>query len=156
MLARKPQIPKITKEDKQLAEAAKEKAGGAAALARLFGVTAPAASEWGRIRPIPRHLRPRIEDYLGLGARTRAERAHEALASHRRVLERIQDLLLVEMPGLDKLPPGYREQYRERVKEIEIRLEANFAEIAARIERELTDVRARLIAEYRAQRRMPT
>ncbi len=120
-------------------------------VARLFGVTAPAASEWGRIRPIPRHLRPRIEDYLGLGARTRAERAHEALASHRRVLERIQDLLLVEMPGLDKLPLGYREQYRERVKEIEIRVEANLAEIAARIERELADVRARLIAEYHSE-----
>ena len=156
MPPRKPPTRKITKEDEQLTEAAKKKAGGAAALARLFGVTAPAASEWGRIRPIPRHLRPRIEDYLGLGARTHAERAREGLASYRRVLERIQDLLLLETAELQKLPLRYREQYRERVKEIEIRVEVNLAEIAARIERELADVRARLIAEYRAQRRTQT
>jgi len=153
---RKPPAQKITKEDQQLAEAAKKKAGGAAALARLFGVTAPAASEWGRIRPIPRHLRPRIEDYLGLGAKGRVEQAHEAFGSHRRTLERIKDLLLLDMPDIEKMPLRYREQYRERVKEIEIRLEANLAEIAARIERELADVRARLIAEQRAQRKAQT
>lgn len=36
-----------------------------AALAKLFGVTVAAASEWGRFRPVPRHMRSRIEEYLG-------------------------------------------------------------------------------------------
>src|SRR5215470_8055867 len=56
---------KITKEDKELAEAAKKRAGGPGALAKMFGVTPPAASEWGRTRPIPRHLRPRLETFIG-------------------------------------------------------------------------------------------
>ena len=43
---------------------AKGKAGGAAALAQMFGVTPAAASEWGRARPIPRHVRPRLEGYV--------------------------------------------------------------------------------------------
>lgn len=54
----------ITKGDRQLAAAAKAKAGSAAALARVFGVSKQAASGWGRALPIPRHLRPRLEDYV--------------------------------------------------------------------------------------------
>jgi hypothetical protein len=42
------------------------------------------------------------------------------------------------------------------VKAIELRVAANLDEIAASIERELADVRARLIAEYRVQRRAPS
>jgi hypothetical protein len=59
-------------------------------------------------------------------------------------------------PELDGLPSRYRDQYQERVKAIELRVAANLDEIAANIERELADVRARLIAEYRAQRRAPS
>jgi hypothetical protein len=55
---------KITKEEAYLAESAK-KTGGGSALAKLLGVTAAAASEWSRVGPILRHLRPRIEEYLG-------------------------------------------------------------------------------------------
>jgi hypothetical protein len=151
---REPKLPprKITKEDAHLAESAKKKAGGASALAKLFGVTAAAASEWGRVRPIPRHLRPRIEEYLG-AAKTRTD--GEALAFSRKVLE-IQEILLRRMPELDGLPSRYREQYQERVKAIELRVAANLDEIATNIERELTDVRARLVAEHRAQRRAPS
>lgn len=144
---------KITKEDAHLAGSAKKKAGGASALAKLFGVTAAAASEWGRVRPIPRHLRPRIEEYLGSAGKTRTD--NEALASRRKVLE-IQELLLRRTPELDGLPSRYREQYQERVKAIELRVAANLDEIAANIERELADVRAWLIAEYRAQHRAPS
>jgi hypothetical protein len=60
-----PPRPEITNEDASLARMAKEKAGGAAALAQLFGVTPAAASEWGRARPIPRHVRPRLQTYVG-------------------------------------------------------------------------------------------
>lgn len=79
----------------------------------------------------------------------------EALASRRKVLE-LQELLLRRTPELDGLPSRYREQYQERVKAIELRVAANLDEIAANIDRELADVRARLIAEYRAQRRAPS
>jgi hypothetical protein len=140
---------KITKEDARLAGSAKEKAGGASALAKLFGVTAAAASEWGRVRPIPRHLRPRIEEYIGSAGKTRTD--DEALPSSRKMLE-IQELLLRRMPELDGLPSRYREQYQERVRAIELRVTANLDEIVANVERELADVRARLIAEYRAER----
>jgi hypothetical protein len=141
---------KITKEDAHLAESAKKKAGGASALAKLFGVTAAAASEWGRARPIPRHLRPRIEEYLGSAGTARTD--DQALASRRNVLK-IQEILLRRTPELDGLPSRYRERYQERVKAIELRVAANLDEIAANIERELADVRAWLIAEHRAQRR---
>jgi hypothetical protein len=144
---------KVTKEDAHLAESAKKKAGGASALAKLFGVTAAAASEWGRVRPIPRHLRPRIEEYLGSAGKIRTD--DEALASRRKVRE-IHEILARRMPELDGLPPRYRDQYQERVKAIEARVAANLDEIAADIERELADVRARLIAEYRAHRRTPS
>jgi len=64
----------------------------------------------------------------------------------------IQELLLRRMPELDGLPSRYREQYQERVRAIELRVTANLDEIVANVERELADVRARLIAEYRAER----
>jgi hypothetical protein len=54
----------ISKGDRELAAAAKRKAGGAAALARAFNVSKQAVSGWGRIQPIPRHARPRLEDYV--------------------------------------------------------------------------------------------
>jgi hypothetical protein len=56
-----------TLRDKELADQAKEKAGGVERLAKLFGVTKGAASRWGRVAPIPRHLRPRIEEFIGGG-----------------------------------------------------------------------------------------
>src|SRR5262249_26363288 len=56
--------PGITKEDVVLAKAAKERAGGPAILAKMFGVTSPAASQWGRTRPIPRHVRPQLETFV--------------------------------------------------------------------------------------------
>jgi len=50
--------------DKELAAAAKTKAGGTTALAKLFGVKKSAASQWGRTVPIPRHVKPRLEEYV--------------------------------------------------------------------------------------------
>lgn len=50
--------------DVELASAAKAAAGGPANLARLFDASKQAVSEWGRVRPIPRHLRPRLEDFI--------------------------------------------------------------------------------------------
>jgi len=67
-------------------------------------------------------------------------------------------MLRGEISGdVGKLPSRYQERYRERMKEIErrineeVRLKLN--KIVADVKRELEDVRARLMAEYRAQRR---
>jgi hypothetical protein len=38
--------------------------GGPAKLAEMFNVSKQAASEWGRVRPIPRHARPRLEQLV--------------------------------------------------------------------------------------------
>ena len=57
-------IINVSNEDKQLAESAKAKAGSITALAVIFHAKASSASEWGRIRPIPKHLRPRLEEFV--------------------------------------------------------------------------------------------
>jgi hypothetical protein len=61
-MARRRAVPSRT--DAELASVAKAAAGGPANLARLFGASKQAVSEWGRVRPIPRHLRPRLEDFI--------------------------------------------------------------------------------------------
>ena len=53
-----------TKGDRELLDAAVEKAGGSyAALARAFGLQPNAVKQWPR-RGVPRHLRPRLETYV--------------------------------------------------------------------------------------------
>jgi hypothetical protein len=51
--------------DGELMEQARRKAGSKAALAAAFGVSQSSTSRWGRERGIPRHMRPRIEAYVG-------------------------------------------------------------------------------------------
>jgi hypothetical protein len=148
---------RVDKEDIELAKAAKEKAGGPAALAKLFGVTSPAASEWGRTRPIPRHLRPTLQQYVRHDEDTaaRAESAGQVqklLSRQREYLERVRELLFGIPPDLEKLPWRYRERYRERLIETRSRVEESLTEITSNIERELADFKARLIAEYQARR----
>lgn len=55
--------------DRDLKEKVEAKAGGLTELAERFGVKVNTASQWGRTRPIPRHLRPRIEEFVGTGNR---------------------------------------------------------------------------------------
>ncbi len=137
------------------------KAGTQKALATFFGVSQSAISEWGRARPIPRHVRPRLQEYVGLRRIDRAEpvgRGQELLTGHRDLLEQISEMLRAEMSGdVGKLPPRYRERYRERMREIEGRITGEvrlkLGEIVADVQRELEDFRSRLVAEYRAQRR---
>ncbi len=107
--------------------------------------------------PIPRHVRPRLEEYVGLRAGHSgkpAEQIPEPVIADAEIQERIRNLLRPETAAaVERFPPRYRERYRERVKEIQGRLKGNLIEILASAERELADFRARLIAEYRAQRR---
>ncbi len=59
---------RIPSQDTNLAARAKAAAGGSVKLASLFGVSKQAASEWGRVRPIPRHVRPQLERFVRLGS----------------------------------------------------------------------------------------
>jgi hypothetical protein len=136
----KSQSQKVTKEDVQLAELAKKKAGGPALLAKVFGVTLPAASEWGRTRPIPRHVRPRLENYVKPGQSAPPE---EATGSSEASPALVRELLRVLEPALASsrlvhLPSRYRKRYEERA-----------AEAIARVKRELDEYQAVLEAEHR-------
>lgn len=154
----------IAQRDIQLKEAAVRRAGGIAALAMLLGVSPGAVSQWGRTRPIPRHVRPRLEDYLRARRSNRGEPGgwdYGVLGAHRELQERLGGLLRPEEAAdVEKLPPRYRERYRERLKEIQAKIDeeirAKLGEMIANVERELADFRARLVAEYRAQRRGST
>lgn len=68
---------KLSKQDVDIARRAKAAAGGPAKLGQLFGVSKQAASEWGRVRPIPRHVRSRLEQVVASGADVNVERAVE-------------------------------------------------------------------------------
>ena len=132
---------RISKEDIELAKAAKEKAGGPTALAKMFGVTSPAASEWGRIRPIPRHVRRSLEEFFGLRASTALEvegRAVRSLAEKiafprlAQDVERLLDLLISRK--LADLPHRYRRRYEDRVRELLIHLGRELEEYARLLE----------------------
>ena len=63
--ARQRPTSKVSKDDAELAEAAKTKAGSIKNLARRFeNLSLAAVSEWGRTRNIPRHVRPVLKAYV--------------------------------------------------------------------------------------------
>ena len=136
---------RITKEDIELAKAAKEKAGGPTALAKMFGVTSPAASEWGRIRPIPRHVKRPLEEFVGLrpsaaleveGSAVRSLAEKIAFPRLAQDVERLLDLLIRRK--LADLPHRYRRRYEDRVREL-----------LAHLGRELEEYGRLLEVEYR-------
>jgi hypothetical protein len=69
-------------------------------LAELFGVSKQAASEWGRVRAIPRHVRPRLEEVV-------RQRASGADVDVQRTLEDPWQILrsLITGTGLMLVPP---------------------------------------------------
>ena len=133
---------KPAKLDKELKEAAVRKAGGASILAGLLGVTPGAVSQWGRSRPIPRHVKPRLEDYLRRSGTVAA--THEITAPERTELpagaEALLRLFQVDLAGslLAELPHQYRRRYAARVEEM-----------IARVTRELQEYQVVLEAEHR-------
>jgi len=70
---------RISKSDVDLAASAKVAAGGALKLAQTLGVSKQAASEWGRVRPIPRHARPRLEQLVRQRASLGSESVERSL-----------------------------------------------------------------------------
>jgi hypothetical protein len=128
--------------DRELIIEAIRKAGNQKALADVFGVAQSAISEWGRTRPIPRHARPRLQEFLKPDRS--ADTAHKEIGFAEGALPAgVQDLLQLLHPDqpisrLAKLPRRYRKRYEERV-----------AELIARVKRELEEYQAVLEAEHR-------
>src|SRR5215469_15316684 len=101
----------------------------------MFDVAQSAISAWGRTRPIPRHVKPRLEDYVK-ATRIPAGDAQETVlgAGTQTWPAALRELLELLHPGqgrsLAQLPRRDRQRYEERV-----------TEIVARVTRELKEFR---------------
>ena len=112
--------------DRELVTEAIRKAGGQKLLADIFGVSQSAISEWGRTRPIPRHVKPRIEDYLrkdeapNSGGNEKVEESSQGQARSLPPLDRLLELvgLASEAKNLSHLPPSARKRYEDRANEL--------------------------------------
>jgi hypothetical protein len=139
----------IRPEDAQLAQRARVKAGGPARLAQRFNVSKQAVNDWGRRRPIPRHLRPQLrafvegDDIVVAEPRAPYGTTQDVPPAVLQLVEILQpDAALEPLAGL---PRGYMERYQARVRDVEQRLSS----FAAQLQRELVEYRQLLIAESR-------
>lgn len=127
--------------DRELVIQAIRRAGDQKALAKVFGVAQSAISEWGRTRSIPRHARPRLEDYVKPKRPAATEETTEPAEAP--LSAPVRDLVRLLEPDrlsgrLADLPRQYRKRYEERV-----------ADVVARVKRELEEYQALLEAEHR-------
>ena|SRR5215469_923422 len=112
--------------DRELVVDAIRKAGGQKPLAAIFGVSQSAISEWGRSRPIPRHVRPRLEGYLrnNEGVISDQKQQVESSPQDHAVLSPPVDRLLrlvdlaSEAKTLADLPRPARKRFEDRANEL--------------------------------------
>ena len=128
--------------DRDLVVEAIRRAGSQKALAEVFGVSQSAISEWGRARPIPRHVKARLESYIGLQHpdRRAVDEGHQSVPSAMRELLRPLESELAS-GQLVHLPRQYERRYEERVREL-----------ISWVRRELGEYRKVLDAEHRSKR----
>jgi phage terminase Nu1 subunit (DNA packaging protein) len=125
-------LPVLT--ERELVIAAIQKAGSQKTLAQLFGVSQSAISEWGRARPIPRHVTPRLQAYVSSDSSRIAEGAAD---TEQGTLESIVSRLTEELPpAIRRLPRSYQHKYRERLKELVDRVERDLIEYSKLLEAE--------------------
>ena len=112
--------------DRELVAEGIKRAGGQKALAAIFGVAQSAISEWGRTRPIPRHVRPRLEEYLRNIEAPKLDRDHEDHMSAQtqggfsppivRLLGVVG--LALKAKSIADLPRSARKRYEDRAHEL--------------------------------------
>lgn len=129
--------------DRELVRVSTQKAGTQKALAKVFGVSQSAVSEWGRTRGIPRHVRPRLESYIGqddpnVTDRAKAGQNHCSKDSTPSGLSELTDIGRGIAREIGALPKKYRKRY-----------EARLADVIERLRRELEEYRDLLNAEHR-------
>src|SRR5262249_26411822 len=132
-------------------------------LARTLGVTSGAVSQWGRTRPIPRHARARLEQYLQSPCGQDPEPNREPTAKTSRGSFEASDAcawlshFLVTRPSsppaIVSLPPRYRRRLRERVDQIQTRLRSELERLKDQVERELSEYERLLRAESGSKKR---
>ena len=132
--------------ERELVKEAIRKARTQKALAGHFRVSQSAISEWGRTRPIPRHVKRLLEEFVGLkasapgGAEAKTARSLEEKIAFPRLAQDLQRLfdVLVNRRFAD-MPRRYRKRYEDRVREL-----------LAHLGRELEEYGRLLEVEYRA------
>ncbi len=132
--------------DRDLVIQAIRKAGNQKALSEVFGVAQSAISEWGRTRPIPRHVRARLEEYVRPAAGDVAGSAAGPRSGGRLLSAAVRELIGLLEPdpatsALAHLPRAYRKRYEQRL-----------ADVIGRVRRELEEYQALLEAEHRTRR----
>ena len=132
--------------ERELVKEAIRRARTQKALAGHFRVSQSAISEWGRTRPIPRHVKRLLEEFVGLKASAlpeaegKAVRSQEEKIAFPRISQEIQHLLdLLVSRRFADLPRRYRKRYEDRVREL-----------LAHLRRELEEYGSLLEVEYRA------
>jgi hypothetical protein len=132
--------------ERELVKEAIRRARTQKALAGHFRVSQSAISEWGRTRPIPRHVKRLLEEFVGLkasalpeaegkGARSLAEKV-----AFPRISQELQHLLdLLASRRFADWPRRYRKRYEDRVREL-----------LAQLGRQLEEYGRLLEVEYRA------
>jgi hypothetical protein len=132
--------------ERELVKEAIRRAGTQQALAEHFRISQSAISEWGRTRPIPRHVKRSLEEFIGLKASAAPEVQGKVLRSLAQKIassrftqdvERLLDVLISR--GLADLPHRYRRRYEDRVREL-----------LTHVGRELEEYGRLLDVEYRA------
>jgi hypothetical protein len=128
--------------DRDLVVEAIRRAGSQKMLAEVFAVSQSAISEWGRARPIPRHVKARLESYIGLHHpdRRAADESHQSVPSAMKELLRPLESDLASGQPVH-LPRLYERRYEERVREL-----------ISWVRRELGEYRKVLDAEHRSKR----
>jgi hypothetical protein len=132
--------------ERELVKEAIRRARTQKALAGHFRVSQSAISEWGRTRPIPRHVKRLLEEFVGLKASALPEAEGNAARSlaekiaFPRIAQELQRLLdLLVSRRFADLPRRYRKRYENRVREL-----------LAHLGRELEEYGRLLEVEYRA------
>ena len=132
--------------ERELVEEAIRIARTQRALARHFRVSQSAISEWGRTRPIPRHVKRLLEEFVGLKVSAQQEEG-KALGppttkiAFPRLAEDLQRLIdLLGSRRFADLPRRYRKRFEDRVRES-----------LAHLGRELEEYGRLLEVEYRAK-----
>jgi hypothetical protein len=112
--------------DRELVTEAIRKAGGQKPLAAIFGVAQSAISEWGRTRPIPRHVRPRLEEYLRnieaptLDRNQEPDTSAQGQGGFSPPIVRLLGAagLALKAKGIADLPRSARKRYEDRAHEL--------------------------------------
>ena len=132
--------------ERELVKEAIRRARTQKALAGHFRVSQSAISEWGRTRPIPRHVKRLLEEFVGLKPSALPEAEGKAAGSlaqkiaFPRITQELQHLLdLLVSRRFADLPRRYRKRYEDRVREL-----------LAHLGRELEEYGRLLEVEYRA------